>query len=529
MRTLFLTTLVLAAVAATDGRQAQAEADPRPPLWEFLTVERYTQALVQVGALALRDQVEFTYSRVSMDMHAGTVTLHGLKIYPETPWPATEPCVVDAERATIRGASLASWDTLRVRVALQGAMASLGCVMPPVNQQVKAAGMDRITLDQYDMEIAYTVGPGRLSVAADALLEGLAAINLNLNFDYFAVKQNDDIDAYLSHASLTVENLGLWEKAKQFLPPEFSNPDNVAAMVQGGLAEALKTPTRPNQPARPLTQAQQAFVNAAVRETRRFLAEPGSITVEAHPPEKVYLNADIIEDMPTLFEQLQPTVSSRPTPKHPVIAAARLQAAITAPDQLSEGERREIGMALLSGKGVPRAVAAGRALLEPMAAAGDGEAGLALATVLKDEDPADAYRMALYAGAKETAGAVDALDMLERHLTTPEVLTIQAEDLPSPAAETYKSVQGMRSLAMAHMTGFGARRSYRQALYWATLANAAGDRAAGRLIADIEDRMRYRGDAAAKAWQAAADGVAEDALKAWMDHGMADRHASDLR
>ncbi len=523
MRSLFLTILITAAAAGTGVRHAQAEGDPRPPLWEFITVERYTKALVQVGVLALRDQVDFTYAHISSDIHAGTITMHGLRIYPDTPWPAAKPCVVDAERATIRGASLANWDTMRVRIALQGATASLGCVMPPVDQQIKAAGMDRITLDQFDIELAYAVGPGQLTVAADALLNGLAAISLNLDFDYFAVQKNDDIDAFLSHASVTVENLGFWEKAQQFLPPEFRNPDTVAAMLQGGLAEALKTPAGPNQPAQPLTQAQQDFINAATREARRFLNEPASITVEAHPPEPVYLNADIIGHLPLLFEQLQPTVSSRPTPKHPVIAAAKLQAALGALDTLSEEDRREIGMALLSGKGAPRAVAAGRSLLEPMAAAGDGEAGLALAMVLKDEDPPGAYRMALHAGAKETAGAVAALDTLERHLTTPDVLMIQAEELPALAPETYGTVQAMRSQAMAHLTGFGARRSYRQALYWATLASAAGDRSAGRLTADIEDRMRYRGDAAALAWRAEADAVAQEALKAWLDQRLAER------
>ncbi|MCA8929458.1 MAG: hypothetical protein KDC18_15445 [Alphaproteobacteria bacterium] len=519
MRRVALTAFAAVCLTGT----AHAEGDPRPPLWEFVTVERYVQALVQTGVMALRDQVEFTYSHISADFRSGSVFLDGLTIYPEVPWEGDEPCVVQAERATIATASPASWDTLRLHIALQSATASLSCLMPPMNEQVKAAGINRIAMDHFDIDLDYQIGPGRLRVMADTALTGLASVNLNVDFAYFAIKQNDDIDALLSHAAVTVEDQGLWEKAKAFLPPNLQDPDAAAAMVQGGLAEALQSSRGPGQTRQALAPDQQAFVNAAVREVRRFVQEPGSITIESHPTDLVYLDADIIEDPKALFEQLQPTVKRFPTPANPIIETAKLRAALTSPDKLSADERLTIGKALVTGKGTPKAVAQGRALLEPLSAEGNTEAGLALASVLETEDPAAAYRLALQAGAAGADGAISLLDRLERDLTTPDVLAIQAEVESPIGDDAYASVSAMRSRAMAHLSGYGARRSYHQALYWATLASAAGDRAAAGLVDEIQNRMRYRGDAAALAWQAEASAVADAALTAWLDQNLAAR------
>lgn len=508
---------------------AQAQGDPRPPLWEFLTAERYTRALLQVGVLALRSHVDFTYNHITSDPHAGAIAMHGLKVYPDVPWPGEARCEIKAERARISGASPASWDTLRLRIGLQGATVSLGCIMPPVDQQIKAAGIDRIAMRHLDIDLSYRVGPGSLAVSANGGLTDLAAVTVNLDFPYFSIQEDDEFTARLSHASVTLDDSGLWARAQQILPPEFKDPNAVAAMLQAGLAEALRPVQIHGQPAQRMGAAQQEFINAAVRSVRRFMEEPGSLTIEAHPAEPVLLDLDAVEDPQTLFERLQPTVSRHATPAEPVIGTAKLKAALNSPETLEDADRLLIGKALLSGIGAPRAEKSGRALLEPLATAGNGEAALALAGALRDSDPKAAYLLTLEAGERETDGAVALLDALEQQLTTPEVLTLQSEfhKPKAPPEEGYASLQAMRSRAIMHMTGFGAPRSYRQALYWATLGSAAGDRAAARLTEDLADRMRYRGEAATEAWRKQASAVAEAALADWLERGLADRFLSD--
>jgi len=230
------------------GAAAQAEGDPKPPLWELLTAEHYTRTLLQAGALALRNHVDFTFGHITSDLHAGTVAVHGLKILPDMPWQGEKPCEIKAERARVSGASPASWDTLRLRISLQGTSASLGCLAPPADQQVRAAGIDRIALEHLDIDLAYRVGPGSLTVAANGGLTDLATISLNLDFPYFAMQEEGDFKSLLSHASITLHDDGLWARAQQILPPEFREPDAVAAMVQATLAETLKPAPIPGEP-----------------------------------------------------------------------------------------------------------------------------------------------------------------------------------------------------------------------------------------------------------------------------------------
>ena len=518
MRTILFA--AVSAVAFTSGPAALAGGDPRPALWEFISVERYVQALMQVGAMALREQVDFTYTDISSDFLSSTIAIHGLKIYPEVPWPAETPCVVSAERASIAGSNPAQWDTMRVRLALYGATASPSCAMPELSQQLAATGTQQIVLDRFEVELTYTVGPGRLLVSTQMGLAELAAVNVNLDFEYFAVKQQD-VAAMLSSASVSIEDLGLWQKIKPILPPSMTDPNNAAQIVQGGLKDALSSAgPGPNRP-QALPPEQQEFVDSLAREIRRFVTQPGTIAIDVRPAQPVYLNAEIAEDLPHLVSVLRPKVSNGVASRTALINAAKLKAALVAPQMLDTAERRSIGMALLNGVGAPKSPATGRTLLKPMAEAGDGPAAMAIAQDLMAEAPAAAYRLVLKAAENRTDGAARLLDTLEQQLTTAEVLGLQAENLPQPDEAGFASISAMRQLAVAHLSGLGSQRSYRRALFWASMAAATGDASAARVINDIEDRMRFRGDAAAAAWRSEADAAGAEALEAWLSKGLA--------
>ena len=88
----------------------------------------------------------------------------------------------------------------------------------------------------------------------------------------------------------------------------------------------------------------------------------------------------------------------------------------------SDDQRLAVGTALITGTGAPKSVEKGRALLEPLAQAGNTQAALTLARALAESDPAAAYHQALVAAAAGEDGATAVLDGLEETLDTGALL-----------------------------------------------------------------------------------------------------------
>ena len=526
MRGIVLGAMTAAAIASAGiGASARAEGDPRPMLWEFLTVDRYVRAILQVGVLAVRDEVEFEYEHISADPYTATVSMHGLTIFPDLPWLGEEPCTLTAERATLRSTGLHDWDTLKLRVDLIGAEATANCVPFPFNMELARSNVQMVALDRTYVDLAYQVGPGRLTADVHATLTDLVSVDANLDFSYFAIHKEDDITAYLSSATLMVENLGLYEILSKGMPPPFRDPEAVKGIVTEGLSgmmrEVMGEGGSQGTGPQVLPSNQQSFVTNVAREVSRFVADPGVMVLEVQPTEDVFLNTGILEEPAYLFEQLNPVVSGRPSSRDQIVPTVKLRAALTAPQMLQDPERFTIGRALVTGVGAPRSVAAGRALLQPLADAGNGEAALVIANAVMADDPEGAYVQALAAGAASAKGAAAALDAMEAQLATADVLRLQAADGPGGSEEAYASITAMRSLALDYLSGIGQPRSYQRAYYWASLASAAGDRASASLLGEIVDRMRFRGEAATQAWREVADAAEKAALETWLERNMA--------
>lgn len=513
--------LLMAGMAAPGA--AAAGGDPRPPLSEVISFSALNEFVTRISLLLLRSNVDFTYADVSNDPYANTTSITGLTFWPELPWDTRGNCVIRAERLVISSAELGQWDRIGTRIEMSGATAPLDCLPPEVAFTAATAEVGELVFDRAFLTFDYRFNTSALTASLHLTMPGIATVTADADFAYVAIRDEDSepVVAELSHAAVAVEDLGLWEKARRIMPPAMTEPDAFAAMIEGGLTEMfadMNPLTAQGAPPR-LTPEQAQFVQAAAARAKAFAEKPDAIVVETGMSEGVWLSGEIMDD-PALFAALQPTVSSRPAARSVILPAALLSAALSDPASLSDAERLQAGKALISGQGAPRSPADGLALLQPLADRGDTAAALVLSDALTETDPETAYRYAIRAGAAGAADAPGVLDRLEQNLTTPAVLEMQAAALadsaPMPSPHDFVPLAEARARALAHLRGRGAVRSYARAYYWALLGQAAQDGASASLAAEIEARMRHRGEAAAAAWDAAAGQARADVLAHWL-------------
>ncbi len=511
-------------LTVTSFHLAAAAGDPRPSLKDFLSVSTVNELVARVGLLFVRYVIDLTYQDTTYDPYTNRSTVSGVVVRPTLPWDHGNHCQIMAERLSVSGAELGDWDRLTSRLELIGVTAPLACLPP---EAVGAAAVMEITnfsVDRVFVDIDYRMSSSAMRVNVHMTLPDLAAVTANLNFAYVAIHEEGDepVILELRHAAVTLDDMGLWKKAKKSMPPEMTQPDTAALMVARGLTELfidMNQPPAPNK--RPqLDLAQAAFVQSAAAQVQRFVAKPGTFVIETALEQPVRLNERTFDDPNRLFTVLKPVVVSQPASRQQIVPTSMLKAALTAPDTLSDRDKLRVGQALVSGVGAPRALTEGQALLKLLADAGNGEAALALSSSMRSVDPEAAYRLALNAGANSMAGASGIMDRLEQDLTTRKILTLQARRLSTastmPSPQDFVPLTQVRAYVLAHLSGNSAVRSYVRAYYWALLGKAAGDQAAASMMAEIEARMRHRGPKAAAAWQAVAEKIRTDALAHWL-------------
>ncbi|RVV99013.1 hypothetical protein EKE94_09060 [Mesobaculum littorinae] len=318
------------------------------------------------------------------------------------------------------------------------------------------------------------------------------------------------------------------EDEGQLLPPGAEAPQDDDAAPEGPDDMADDIPEEPAAPSPEeiaLTPEQEAFVASAAEAWPAFVGDGRRLTVGARSTHDYGTFIDVTGDSidtAFLFADLTPTVSTAPRVARNAVPAELLSRAIEGDaDTLSEEDRRRVGMAVLTGDGAPRSVERGVALLSGLAEAGDGAAALALAQALRDTDAQAAYRWALLAGAADAHGAAAQLDRMEAELGFDSVLELQQQAAGDPEAQTegvdLTSVAALRDAAFARLSGRGAVRSYPMAVYWASLAKAAGDREAADVLDQIDARVRRADPQAQARWQEAEAEAADRALQAWID------------
>lgn len=516
---------ILAVAAAGTPQQALAESDPRPPLSELLSFSAVNELFARVSLMFVRSAVDFTYEGVVNDPYANTTSVINITIRPDLPWDRRRNCVIHAERLRISGAELGQWDRITSRVELTGITAPLACMPPEVAGTAALAEVGELAADRLFVTLDYRMNTSSLSADVHLTMPGLAAVSANMDFAYVAIRGErgpEPVVADLARAAIAIDDLGLWAKATKIMPPEMTEPEALAQMVQGGLIGMFAEMNGQGAQGAPprLAPAQEAFIRSAAAQAQAFAKEPGTVVIETGNPHPIRVDERIMQDPPLLFAVLQPAVSSRPSSLDEILPAALLSAGLNDASSLSDEDKLRVGQALVSGNGAPRAPSEGMAILRPLADAGNGEAAVAVAQAMAASDTAAAYAYALRAGAGGADAAASLMDRLEQNLTTAQVLEAQAAALsggaPMPSPHEFVPLAMARANALAHLRGQGAVRSYARAYYWALLGEAAKDSAAASLVDEIEGRMRHRGEAAAEAWQAAADQARAEAMAHWL-------------
>ena len=494
-----------------------------PGFWDPFSAENLLRFAVQAGISGLRSQVDLQYDHLLPDIAAGQVTLTGIRAWPNSSW-TSEVCKVEAESATIATANWSEWDHMGLRIDVTGLTVPLGCLPLEARHLLAAGGMEQVDLVHAYLTLDYRPSSAAATVALHVDSPGLATVDATADFSYVAMEARWGSDpkpyAYLSGGRLEVENRGAWALARSELPPAMQEPAAAAAALELGLRQAI-------QQGGALTREQEAFLTSARAEAERFLTSEDRIAVEISVLEgEVFLDERLLNDPRELFRVLRPVVRTQSAARPALLSSALLEQVMAGSG--SAEDRLAVGMALVNGNGVPKAVARGEALLAPLADAGNGAAALALARALKTAAPARAYGLALQAAAAGEAGATAVVDGLEAGLPMEDVLSIQvgmagADALPDDA---FASLGTLRDAALARMSGKGAVRSYPRAWFWASIGAAAGDPASISMRDQIERRMRAHGDAATAAWQAATSPLADEAVQVWISRNLAARYAN---
>lgn len=538
---MFKLNLAAASLAATFLAPLPLAAQGMPPAltgWlDLLRPEMLVQRVMQIGLMGLRSQVDLQYGDMSVDLRLGKVSITDIDAWPFFDWDTNGGCQVSVDRLELRSAAIDTPDQMRFKLQASGLTATADCLPPDSRPPLGMVGLTDLALPRVTLDMVYDIPSAGADMVVFAEIAEALALTLTADFSYlwFDASENPDNPdpvAYLESAALVLENRGAWQALSAQLPPPFTDPAQGGMVLSGLVGQALGQMNR--DAAGPeaegdtsaLGEAQMALVDSVAATWPAFLENPSTLVLETGLEEgqDTYLDFPYYEDHPDqLFEDLRPTLTLAPAAARralPVALVSAAREAVASGDTSGIGadDLRSVGLALLTGDGAPRDRATGRAILAPMAEAGDGGAALALSEALEASEPELAYQYAMVAGAANASGAVSRLDRLEASLPFQRVLQLQTEvvgDVQHPV-EALNTVSGIREHAQMRLSGRGMLRSYTIAALWAILGSAAGDAESADILAQIDERVRLSGPEARQAWASVESDVSALAMDAWL-------------
>ena len=508
MRRLLLCSVLLAPLPA----MAQERS-----LWELIDPDRIVTRVIQYGIAALRTQGQFGYATLSSAIREGRIAIEGVSLTLPRNLTGGRDCPVRAGSLEFFADDIFALDTQAGTVELRDVAFPLSCLGRAAIAAAPFLPEGVVAVPSVTLRYDYTISSGALDLAGRAAFEELAGVEFDAAFDYITIRVDGEDswpEGRLASAALTIENLGGFEAAAPFLPPEATDPEQAAIFVTRGIGGAVEGLAPGEAP-----KAAKTFVTELAAAWTDFVADPDRLVIEtgfdAEEPRafgRELLDAVAIDAYP-VFTLLEPVAGADRAAERAVIPAALVRRALEGDATLTSGERRSVGMAVLEGRRAPRNLAIARQLLTPLAEGGDGEAALALGTALADLAPADAYALAVAAGPADVPGTRALLDRLEGELPFATRMRLQSavadpgpDDLTGPADE-------LRARAEAHLRGTGAGRSLRAALIYASVAAGRGDRAAADLLGRIDRAVPAEGAATWADARAEAEAIA---LGGWL-------------
>lgn len=486
-------------------------------LWELLHPNQIAAKLLRSAILGLRSQVDITYSSLTVSMRDGVLAADDVKLTLYDNITDGDVCEVTLAGLEILTGDPFAINTITLSLAARSVEVGDTCLPADARPGLAMLGKTSLLLPEVAIDIAYDMPTAATQLSASTTFDGIAAFQAQADLAYATIWAGDGDEAVpggdLRAASVTIEDLGGWERASAFLPQQFTNPDTAGAAASQMLGQMFEGLAQGNV----LPKGAKSFVVEAARGWADFVSEPGRLVLETgfDPDFPIFIDAQTFEDGPfPVIDLLQPVVARVPAAERGAVPPALLAQALNAPDTLDNDARRMVGLALLTGTGAPRAVAQGAALLSGFVDAGDGEVALAVARALKGTDVETAYAAALVAGAAGAPGARSVLDSVEVGLPFAARMRLQkAASAAVAEPDLQASTRELAAHAEAHLSGVGAPRSLPHALLFGTLAAARGHAGAARLVDRIDRAIPQDGRAA---WAELSAEISDTALAAWV-------------
>lgn len=533
-RTLLLTT------ALAGGLATQAAAQT-VTLRELFNLDRLATIGGQFAISALRGVADVTYTHLSIRPLSGHMVLTGVELSPyEMP-----DCIVTIDRVTFRTAPLDQIAFGALDVDLMGYEMAQACLSRGEQRDLAALGITDLVLDRGEIRVEYDYASAGMLVDFHAVSGDLAEIRGHVAFDYAALNLDREEPVLdLAYAELELTDRGMWPVLAAMIPPAMLDPVSLTEMLAAEMldTEGEMTETAPVAPLpedgkgpdetapapAPEPQGNQmsegaaaayAVLEAGAQTFARFAANPSLLRLELTPERPVRLTEDHFEDFTLFVADLNPalfTEDDRPETRLTLADAAVIEEWIGGGAvEIGTADLMRYAHAFLSGVGAPRDPETAMDLLTPLLEAGDPDAlDMALGT-LDAIDPDFAYLIARNAAAGGDRRAFSHLDRLEALLPMGEVIELQEDDPDRPVYTGSEPARTLRERANASFTGLGAPRRYSFAYFYALLALASGDSAAGLIVDEIDamgDRMPEE-DAAH--WAAFLGDVRDHALEVW--------------
>ncbi len=514
---------------------ALAEGDPKPGLLDIITPDAIAGSLASVAISALRTQMEVEYDHMETDVMRGAVALSGVTLRPQLSYDRARQCEITLARVRFDiGKYRPLMAASNISLTAIGARANIACLDRDIGLALRTAGYAEIEVDRLVYDMDYIHGSGEIRANASATINDLATLDLEMSGAILPRLNRygsaGDPAIRLRRAVLGLQDHGGWARLSQLMPENLRQPDVIHGLGTEELTNMLS-----QNGTRALTSTERRFIDDLMDHVVRFVREPGEITIEAElPSDGIVIEPEVYQSPEELLQALAPDARSAPLAQSQMVREDLLSRKQT---ELTRADRLELAQALLEGRGLPRSEALVPELLAPMvdATSADGaQAALLTARALMPYDAVRAYAHALIASAARLPEAVPLLDALEARLTTGEVIAAQDRYfdnsnamIGAAALPVDGDVRAVRRLALAHLTGLDAARSYRLAYYYALIAEAAGDIGAGSLREDIEARFGNRGKDVTALWTQTRAKVQEKALSDWVDLGLAARFRRD--
>ncbi len=518
--------LIASLVSVSVSLPAAAQPE-RPGLFDVLSIDNILQRLVQSGIIALRSQLDLQYEHLSFDLVAGQTGIVGLHLWPLLDYDDSGECEILADRITLSSAPITDWNSIEFSTEIIGLRAHSSCLDRDMKQAYDATGLEWITLDRAYLDMRYDVPSAAASVALHAVSPDLIELDGVFDFSYVSVDARPSLDepipvVFVENARVEVNDRGLWARIAPLVPEELQSPTIASAAIVTELTKAISDWNGSVGAPTTLSEHQQNFVLSVGTAAAGFLTTPGRLVIEIDPVgEDVFLDEALFNDPQEIFAELRPAMSRQPAIRQEILADDILRVALGLDEgTLDSGDLMRAGRALLTGVGAPQNVKAAQSILGPLADRGHPGAAGDLAFWLEMSEPARAYRYALVAAAAGEDDALALADRLEAALPMSEVLNIQTA-LTSPPNEGSADISAFRDRALAAFLGKTETRSYASAAYWARLAAAAGDPGGASLLDDLERKMRFQDARSRAAWASLSDQIADRALNAWFNQGLA--------